>query len=776
MMSLNFRHASRVAALIGLIAGIPGLAAASTACPNPATGAFTGCYYNNQTLSGDPVFVRTDSQIDFYWGNGSPDASLQPLNFSARWQGNFMFSAGTYTFSVVTSDGMRLYVDGNLILDRWRDQPPYFYTATQAINQGSHMITVEYYERLGGATAQVVWQNTSPANSQAPVISSFTSTPNSTAPGNPVTLAWNVSGATSVSIDNGVGDVTSRSSITVSPVQTTTYTLTASNSSGSTVASVTTTVTAPGDTQPPSVPTLVSAIAASSTQVNLAWTASTDNVGVAGYQITRSGAVVASVSGTVLVWTDTSVSPSTTYIYSVKAYDAAGNYSAASNSVQVTTPAGPPPPSGTCPAPATNAFTGCYYNNTTLSGDPVFIRTDGQLNFDWGNHSPDPSLQPLNFSARWQGNFTFSQGNYVFSVITSDGMRLYVDGNLILNAWRDQSPNSYTVTQTISQGSHLITVEYYERQGGATAQVSWQNTSGNTQGPVISSFTATPTTTAPGIPVTLAWSVSGATSVSIDNGVGDVTSRSSVAVSPAQTTTYTLTATGSSGSTSAVVQVTVSSGADTQPPTVPTLLSATAASAVEVDLAWSASTDNIGVAGYKIYRNGTAISSVPGTVLAYADTTATAATTYTYAVSAYDAAGNQSALSNQLQATTQPGPAISVTWYGGCWYAGTIGGVTGKFQAVDFAMTTSTPVAVQGTLFFGSTCDTSLGTDNMNDFNTLTGSTHMIMGFSYHHDEMPTSAVYWMGNRTPDGQCPKGAPCSGCIHYTATTPTCDKLP
>ena len=68
MMSLNFRHASRVAALIGLIAGIPGLAAASTACPNPATGAFTGCYYNNQTLSGDPVFVRTDNQIDFYWG------------------------------------------------------------------------------------------------------------------------------------------------------------------------------------------------------------------------------------------------------------------------------------------------------------------------------------------------------------------------------------------------------------------------------------------------------------------------------------------------------------------------------------------------------------------------------------------------------------------------------------------------------------------------------------------------------------------------------------
>src|ERR1019366_206581 len=338
-MNPHFRHAFWVAALIGVPSGVPGFAAASSSitCPAPATGAFTGCYYNNMTLSGDPVFVRTDSQINFDWGNHSPDASLQPLNFSARWQGNFMFSQGNYTFSVVTSDGMRLYVDGNLILNAWRDQSPNSYTATQTVSQGSHLIVVEYYERLGGATAQVFWQNNSPVNSQAPVISSFTSTPTITAPRSPVTLAWNVSGATSVSIDNGVGEVTSRSSITVSPVQTTTYALTASNSSGSIAAVVTVTVSSGADTQPPTVPTLVSATAASSTEVDLAWTASTDNVGVTGHQITRNGSVIGSVPGTALVWTDTTVSPSATYIYTVKAYDGAGNYSAASNSVQVMT-------------------------------------------------------------------------------------------------------------------------------------------------------------------------------------------------------------------------------------------------------------------------------------------------------------------------------------------------------------------------------------------------------------------------------------------------------
>jgi len=70
------------------------------------------------------------SKINFYWGNDSPDRSLPPLNFSARWQGNFNFDQGNYMFTVITSDGMRLYIDGNLIIDQWRDQPPYIYKAS----------------------------------------------------------------------------------------------------------------------------------------------------------------------------------------------------------------------------------------------------------------------------------------------------------------------------------------------------------------------------------------------------------------------------------------------------------------------------------------------------------------------------------------------------------------------------------------------------------------------------------------------------------------------
>jgi len=180
--------------------------------------------------------------------------------------------------------------------------------------------------------------------------------------------------------------------------------------------------------------------------------------------------VIASVSG--VSYADTSVSPSTSYTYFVRAFNASSNLSGPSNSAQVTTPAATVS-SGTCPAPARGAFTGCYYPNTTLSGNPTLVRTDSQISFDWANRSPDISLAPGNFSIRWQGNFSFAQGLYNFVAITSDGMRVYIDGTLILNQWRNQPPYMYEVQQTVSQGTHLITVEYYDRDSGATAHLNW---------------------------------------------------------------------------------------------------------------------------------------------------------------------------------------------------------------------------------------------------------------------------------------------------------------
>ena len=98
-----------------------------------------------------------------------------------------------------------------------------------------------------------------------------------------------------------------------------------------------TVVTPPAaDTTPPSVPTNLSGSATSSSTASMNWNASNDNVGVAGYQVLRNNTSVATPSGT--SFNDTGLVPDTTYSYSVKAFDSAGNFSAASSSISITTP------------------------------------------------------------------------------------------------------------------------------------------------------------------------------------------------------------------------------------------------------------------------------------------------------------------------------------------------------------------------------------------------------------------------------------------------------
>jgi hypothetical protein len=89
---------------------------------------------------------------------------------------------------------------------------------------------------------------------------------------------------------------------------------------------------------------------------------------------------------------------------------------------------------------------------------------------------------------------------------------------------------------------------------------------------------------------------------------------------------------------------------DTQSPTVPADLSATAASSSQINVSWKASTDNVGVAGYRIYRNGGLIATTPST--SYSNTGLSSSTSYSYTIAAYDAAGNVSPMSASASATT----------------------------------------------------------------------------------------------------------------------------
>src|SRR5664280_717769 len=172
----------------------------------------------------------------------------------------------------------------------------------------------------------------------------------------------------------------------------------------------------------------------------------------------------------------------------------------------------------------------------------------------------------------------------------------------------------------------------YNVSGARTTHIYFEVVSATAQGPsapTISSLVASPASISSGSSSTLSWSVTGspAPTLTLDNGVGDVSGLTSKAVSPTQTTTYTLTATNSQGTTSARATVTVTAP-DTSPPTVPTGLSVTAVSSSQINLSWTAASDDVGVAGYRIFRGGTQVGS--STTTTYPDTGLTANTSYSY--------------------------------------------------------------------------------------------------------------------------------------------------
>ncbi|GIH06461.1 hypothetical protein Rhe02_45280 [Rhizocola hellebori] len=132
------------------------------------------------------------------------------------------------------------------------------------------------------------------------------------------------------------------------------------------------------------------------------------------------------------------------------------------------------------------------------------------------------------------------------------------------------------------------------------------------------------------------------------------------------------------------------SGSDTTPPSVPGTLRVTATTSNSVSLAWNASTDNVGVAGYNVYRAGVQVGTPAGTT--FTDTGLSAATAYSYTVRARDAAGNLSAASTAVTGTTQPGGGGG----GGCTATyRTTGSWQGGFQA-EVTVANSGTAAIAG--------------------------------------------------------------------------------
>ena len=124
-------------------------------CPN---GEFLAEFYNNSILSGNPTFTACDQNIGYAWIAGSGGSGLGSDNFSIRWTGRFPFSAGVHNFTATADDGIRVWVDSNLIIDGWIDQVATTYQATLDISEGEHTVQVDYYQNGADASTQFYWQ------------------------------------------------------------------------------------------------------------------------------------------------------------------------------------------------------------------------------------------------------------------------------------------------------------------------------------------------------------------------------------------------------------------------------------------------------------------------------------------------------------------------------------------------------------------------------------------------------------------------------------------
>lgn len=129
----------------------------------------TGRYFDNADLT-NPKLTRLDPIVDFDWASGSPDPSIDPNTFSVRWTG--LLQPGysqTYTFYTNTDDGVRLWIDANLLIDKWLDQPLTEYSGTIALTANAkYDIAMEYYDSDANAVAQLKWSSPSQAKEIIP--------------------------------------------------------------------------------------------------------------------------------------------------------------------------------------------------------------------------------------------------------------------------------------------------------------------------------------------------------------------------------------------------------------------------------------------------------------------------------------------------------------------------------------------------------------------------------------------------------------------------------
>ncbi len=371
-------------------------------------------YWDNMYLSGTPEVQRSEGSINFNWGNDSPDPEIGDDQFSARWTTYMHFNPGTYRFAATGDDGIRVWVDGDLIIDEWYDHQVETFVADKNLSGGPHHIRVEYYENESGAIVQLWWAPAPPPDG-----------------------------------NNWRGEYFNNTSLRGEPD-----------------------------------------LVREDPVIGFNWTDVSPGPGISEDNFSAR-------------WTQTVNLPAGTYRFLMTVDDGGrlwvnGRQVINAWRIQEPTtyqgeayvPGGPVPIrveyfdnllgamihlSWERQEPLmTDVWRGEYYAGTQLAGEPVLVRNEPRVNYNWGTGSPAPNQVGTDyFSARWTRTINPPAGTYRFMMTVDDGGRLWVDDRLVIDAWQVQSPQTYTGDVYLAGNPVQARMEYFESTGQALAQLSW---------------------------------------------------------------------------------------------------------------------------------------------------------------------------------------------------------------------------------------------------------------------------------------------------------------
>jgi hypothetical protein len=461
------------------------------------------------------------------------------------------------------------------------------------------------------------------------------------------------------------------------------------------------------------------------TSATITWTTNEAATSQVEYGLTTSYGSITTIDQTLVTAHSiaiTGLTPNTTYNWRVRSKDAAGNEAISANST-LTTAAAPDTtnPTVALTAPAVNAIIAGTVTLTATASDNVAV-AGVQFLLDGNPLGAEDTTSP--YSLSWNtasGALATTSGPHTLAArardtsgntATTTAINIVVDnvapvGTVAINS-NAAATNNATVTLALSasdtqgavtqmrfsnDGTTYSAAEAYATSktwtlsagdGTKTVYAQFQDAAGNwstavtdtivldTTAPTISAVVATVVTSSS---VTITWTTNEPATSQVDYGL--TTSYGSS--SPLDTTlvaAHSVTLTGLAANSTYDFRVrsndTLGNGVpsgnatfiiDTTAPSIPTGLTATAISSSQINLLWTASTDNVAVTGYQVFRGSNQIATVA--TASYSDTGLTAGTNYAYTVKAVDAVGNASAASGSANATTlasdTTAPTVAIT-------------------------------------------------------------------------------------------------------------------